>query len=88
MLLIRCLNSEDEAGGRRLKHRSLRQTRPLSWEPSRHGACSRLTDGTRSVGAATDSIVLEQKRKKKKGLPQCSSGAAGHSSSFQFATVR
>lgn len=91
MLLIRCVNPADEAGGPGLKHRSLRQTRLLSWEPSRRGACSRLADGTRSVGAATDSIDLEQKEKKKgekKGLPQCSSGAAGHSSSFQFATVR
>lgn len=66
MLLIRSLNSADGAGGRRLKHRSLRQTRLLSWEPSRRGACSRLANRMRSVGAATDSIDLEQRKKKKK----------------------
>lgn len=70
----------DKAGGYHLKHYGLRQTHPLYWEQSRHGACSRLADSTLSVGSATD-LIDQKKKKPNTSILQLQ---GGHSSSFHF----
>lgn len=55
------------------------------WEPSRHGACSRLADicwlGNRFDGSGP------KKKSQAEDLPYCSYRAVGNSSSFHFAPM-